>query len=206
VSVPAEFVGAWRRAGLTVDGRRDRDRCEVLWLQGPDFYADIRVPKAPEREGPPSGAAAVFDAAWAFAGIADWVPPVMTWHHYIDLRHTDLRIDAAPDSNPLSTEDGIVVERGSIEWNGRAVSFAEEWLRMTGDTPSWSVEVGPNRIQVTVEQWRICVEDVRPGGPFVATRFDFDHAGWHPTATVRDEPTTGRAAETAPIAPRKEPA
>src|SRR5262249_42042417 len=38
------LVGAWTRSRLVVDGSRCVDQCQVLWLQTPSWYADIRVP------------------------------------------------------------------------------------------------------------------------------------------------------------------
>jgi hypothetical protein len=180
MSVPAELTGAWRRAGLIVDGVRSIDACEVLWLQSPDWYADIRLPRN-DVVVDPAAPAAAFAAAWAFGGTADWDPPVMTWHHRFDLRR-----DGAPDANPLVRERGLMVERGAIDWAGRQVPFEEEWSRLSDDRPETTVDIGVGRMVISVDRWRISIADGRPHHPFTAVRQDYRAGRWQTTGSIHE--------------------
>jgi hypothetical protein len=186
MSVPPELVGAWRRVGLIVDGVRRADPCDVLWLQSPDWFADIRLPLAGGEglgAGEPAG---LFASAWAFAGIGTWSAPVMTWRHDFDLH-----VDSGLDSNPLSWEDGVVVERGTLDWPGRPVPFIEEWLRIAGDGVEPKVDVGPTAVRVEVGKWAIGVEDTRPGGTFAAVRYERTDGEWRAVGSVLGPPQSG---------------
>jgi len=187
VTVPPAFVGAWRRGGLVLDGTRCGDPAEVLWLQTGDWYADIRIPRPPSRgsedldnPGADDPAFLHFAEPWAFAGTAEWDPPIMTWHH-----HLDIHVHPASDANPLVQESGVLVERGTIDWSGRSVAFAEEWYRLTPDNPQTAVEEGSKRIRIAVADWRITVEDTRPSGTFLAVREQRQAGRWQETGRLR---------------------
>jgi hypothetical protein len=178
VSVDGELVGAWTRSRLVVDDTPCIDYCQVLWLQTADWYADIRVPSRPAREtaGHPS---TVFCRPWAFAGVATWEPPVMTWHH-----HLDSMLQATVESNPLGRHGESLVESGRFKWAGLWIPFRHEWRRLASPDDVAGVQVEMNRIQVTIGAWRIVVDDQRPGGPFRATRYDLQDAGWTARGSV----------------------
>ena len=58
MTIDGFLVGAWTRARLVVDGAECVDRCQTLWLQTPDCYADVRMPcHAPRSLDGGSGAA-----------------------------------------------------------------------------------------------------------------------------------------------------
>jgi hypothetical protein len=48
MSVPIQLVGAWRRNGILVGGRRVVDCSDLIWLQRPEWFAGIRLPVAPD--------------------------------------------------------------------------------------------------------------------------------------------------------------
>jgi hypothetical protein len=172
------LVGAWTRSRLIVDGAQCTDRCRVLWLQTANWYADVRIPSRAGvwRQGGPE---AVFARPWAFAGQARWDPPVMTWQHQLDSMREPIA-----DSNPLDRMGDLLVEAGSFKWAGLAIPFRAEWRRISGRDEAVSVELGSDRIQVTVAFWRILVEDDRPSGPFRASRLDFEDGEWRLTGTI----------------------
>jgi hypothetical protein len=176
VTIPPELIGAFRRSGLILNGRRMVDYADVIWLQTPEWFVDMRllIPGLP-------APAATDVPAWfyqekAFAGIASWAPPTITWQHLID---SHLR--TTPDSNPLSWEDGAVIERGITDLDGTPTPFAEEWLRMTGDDVEYSAEHDENRVRARIAVGRFAVEisDDRPtGGNFRATRLEKRDGEW----------------------------
>jgi hypothetical protein len=184
MSVPAELTGAWQRAGLIVDGVRCVDACDVIWLQSPDWYADIRLPR-PDREVSSTGPAAAFAAAWAFGGTADWDPPVMTWHHSFDSR-----AGVTPDANPLVWEEGLLVERGTFQWAGQGLRFEEEWRRLSPAGAGTTADIGEERIVVRVDRWRITIDDRRPDHPFTAVRQEERDGRWLTIGFVQ-EPDPG---------------
>jgi hypothetical protein len=173
MSVPPGLVGAWRRSGLLVDGVRQVDYCDVIWLQTPEWYADIRLRIDPAATPPTEGVAAMFAAEIAFAGTGNWSQPIMTWNHALDSS-----LEPAVDANPITWEDGVAVERGRVRFEGRDVPFVEEWLRTTGDDVTWSATHADRRVRVEVGRWAIEITDDRPGGRFVATRSERDGDGW----------------------------
>lgn len=165
------LTGAWRRDGLVVDGERVADPCEVLWLQTPDWYADIRLAKsdAVVEKGP----TALFAGPWAFAGIASWDPPIMTWDHQFDSR-----AETAVDSNPLVKVGNLLVEEGWVAFGDRRVPFLEEWRKVSTGADPVSAEVRSDGVRVTVGPRMITVTDLRPAGDFLAVRYELDPSGW----------------------------
>lgn len=161
-----EFVGAWRRSGLAVGGHRAVDHCDVLWLQTPEWFADMRV--RIDASAPVGGREVPewMNENRAFAGQATWRSGVMTWQH---------RFDSLPgpdvDSSPLSWENGVLVERGVTTLDGREVSFEEEWLRMTPDGIPWATAHSDTEVRVEVGPWAVEIRDHRPEGGFSAVRY-----------------------------------
>jgi len=176
VSVPPEFVGAWRRVGLTLDGTRLVDYCDVLWLQTPTWFADMRLRLVRDDAVPADGVPDWFYARAAFAGISRWSPPRMTWEHALDFDHS-----VPPGSNLLRFADGVMVEEGLTPVGGQQTAFTEEWLRLTTDDVSCSVTAGDGHARIGIGRWAIELRDERPGGAFSATRFELIDGGWTPT-------------------------
>src|ERR1700722_5083193 len=128
MSLPIELVGAWRRSGLILDGVRKVDYCDVIWLQTPTWFVDIRLLIDPTVTPPTEGLPGFFYKEFCFAGVTSWDPPQITWDHKIDSS-----LQPSVDSNPLIWEDGVVFECGTATVDGEPVPFIEEWLRMTDD-------------------------------------------------------------------------
>ncbi|MBV9512212.1 MAG: hypothetical protein JO303_18230, partial [Caulobacteraceae bacterium] len=89
-AVPAEVMGLWRREVITAPGFRD-ETTQVVWLQTPRWYADLRV-KA-DRPGPraPDGFAAYPDEALialagvqGFAGVLTASDGLCLWRRDLD--------------------------------------------------------------------------------------------------------------------------
>jgi hypothetical protein len=180
MAVPKKLVGAWRRTGLIIDGVRHVDRCDVLWLQSADWYADIRLPLDPPGPTPSDGVAAQFAKEWSFAGVANWSPPVMSWEHVIDVR-----ANPPLDANTLQWENGGIIERGTLLWKAREVPWAEEWTRLTDDSVEPTVEAGSGYVHIAVGDWAIEVKDERPDGYFLSTRHDRVDGEWREIGSVR---------------------
>ncbi|HET6874283.1 MAG TPA: hypothetical protein VFH70_05865 [Acidimicrobiales bacterium] len=166
------LAGAWRRDGLVVDGVRVTDPCEVLWLQTPEWYADIRLP-AKGLVDMDKGPTSLFAEPWAFAGTASWDPPTMTWEHQFDSR-----AEAAVDANPLVKVGELLVEEGWVAYGERRVPFVEEWRKISTSNDPVSAVVRPDGVQVTVGPWRITVSDRRPVSDFLARREEYGSSGW----------------------------
>jgi hypothetical protein len=173
MTLPIELVGAWRRSGLLLEGVRTVDYCDVIWLQTPEWFVDIRLLIDPKVEVPTEGVPDFFYQEFAFAGVTRWDPPVITWSHLIDSS-----LEPAVDANPITWADGVVLENGSAPVGDRMVAFTEEWLRMTDDVVAWSAQVGTNRARIEVGRFAVEIEDRRPGGGFQAVRFHRQGTNW----------------------------
>jgi hypothetical protein len=179
MTVPPMLVGAWRRSGLIIDGKRAVDHCDVIWLQTPEWFIDIRLRLDPTSTPPPDGLGAKFANEVAFAGIGIWDGSLMTWEHRFDTRPT-LPLDA----NPLVAEDGVMVERGAIPDGDRHVPFAEEWLRLTGDDVTWRADPTADGLRVEVGRWAAAISEIQPGGPSRAVRYDHVDGQWVAVGSV----------------------
>ncbi|MEV6113102.1 hypothetical protein AB0L59_11420 [Streptomyces sp. NPDC052109] len=180
MTVPRKLIGAWRRTGLIIDGLRQVDYCDVLWLQSADWFADIRLPLDPVRPAPSDGVAGYFAKEGSFAGLAHWSSPMMTWEHLIDVRK-----NPQPDSNHVHWQNGGIIERGTKLWNAREVPWAEEWIRLTDDSVEPVVEADDRHVHIVVGDWAIKIEDERPHGNFLSVRHDRIDGEWREVGSVR---------------------
>jgi hypothetical protein len=174
MTVPSELVGAFRRSGLILDGKRMVDYADVIWLQTPEWFVDMRL--LIERDSPPTAAdvPAWFYQEKAFAGIATWDAPKITWQRLIDSHGR-----TTPDSSPLVWDDGVIIELGVTDLHGKETPFAEEWLRMTKDDVGCSVEHGEGHARIEVGRFAVEIADHRAaGGRFTATRFERRDSRW----------------------------
>jgi hypothetical protein len=173
MAVPIELVGAWRRSGLLLDGVRKVDFADVVWLQTPEWFVDIRLLIDPKLEVPTEGVPDFFYKEFAFAGVTKWEAPQITWSHLIDFS-----LEPAVDSNPAYWEDGVVCERGKATVDGREAAFTEEWLRMTDDDVVWSADTGEREARIEVGRFAVEIIDDRPNGGFMATRYHKQGDEW----------------------------
>ena len=179
MTLPKELVGAWRRSGLLLDGVRVVDYCDVIWLQTPEWFVDIRVLIDPEIIVPTKGVPDFFYREFAFAGTTTWDAPKITWLHLIDSN-----LEPATDSNPIVWADGVVLENGSAPVDDRMAPFTEEWLRMTGDDVACHAETADRRARIEVGRFAVEIEDNRPDGAFRAVRYTRDGGSWTEFARV----------------------
>jgi hypothetical protein len=92
MTVPAAFVGVWVRRGLVAGEEPGAEPAEVVWLQGREWFVDVRVPLDGVVAGPATTDLGA--RAEAFGGRCVWAPidgedpdriGTLTWHHEIDL-------------------------------------------------------------------------------------------------------------------------
>jgi len=181
MGVPIELVGAWRRSGLIWKGVRQVDYCDVVWLQTPEWFVDIRLIMEPSTVPADAKVPAFFYKNRCFAGHASFAAPQITWNHEIDSTDTPR---TRPDSNPLVWDNGVVLECGSATVDGEEHPFIEEWLRMTADDTPWSASGDEHFARIEIGKWRVEVSDDRPAGKFTATRYDLTETGWSKIGTV----------------------
>ena len=183
--MPPELVGAWRRTGLIIGGLRQIDFCDVLWIQGEAWFADLRLrigDLGPDEDDP---IASHYGRPRAFAGRSRWLDPILQWDHEIDIDLTP-----GPDANRISWERGGIVERGTRQRAGLDVPWAEEWIRVsTPGAPVIAVSDGSKRLSLTVESWAVEVADERPAGPFRAVRRDLIDSAWRVVGEVTADPS-----------------
>jgi hypothetical protein len=183
--VPGHLVGAWQRVGLVIDGAGVDETLDVLWLQGPEWYADIRLPLVTSDTGPevavgtgadggqddPSPGAAPLSAPMAFAGPAAWSDPMMGWTHVFDSAGRPTGVDAGP----LVFEGDVMIETGQWSEGDRVVTYVERWARI--DDTAATVEHRPAGVTVSAGLRRIVIDDHRPDGTFTAIRLSADGGG-----------------------------
>jgi hypothetical protein len=150
VAVPERFVGAWVRSGLWVGSPQeefcastfDRELIEpadVIWLQGREWFADLRIPRRRVHVEP--AVSALGARSEAFAGQCHWRAcegqdpdrsGALRWDHRVDIA------GGFAGSDEGSVEwlcDGSFVERGNFVFNGIDHAFAELWTSPTGMIP-----------------------------------------------------------------------
>ncbi len=125
-----DVQGLWRRSLIHwPDGRRD-DTTSVNWLQGPNDYADLRIPaQRPDF----SGVTALNDltreqmlflaSQEGFAGRLSFNGQFFEWQRLIDYQPKS----AMADAGRLWFEDGRMIEEG------RDVPYIEHWHRDDND-------------------------------------------------------------------------
>ncbi len=182
MTVDGFLVGAWTQSRLVVDGAECVDRCQALWLQTSDCYADVRMPRRSPRSFD-SGPGAAMTRPRAFAGTATWQPPVMTWRHQLDYLG-----DPITDSIPLERNGDLLIEAGRFKWAGLAIPFREEWRRISRPHDQISAEISARRIQITIGAWRILIVDDRPEGRFKASMLNLVDGTWRTSGNLTEPP------------------
>ena len=120
------LAGLWTRSLIAwPDGRRDTTT-QVLWLQGPGFFADLRQPAGAPDFSNTRRLADVTDEqlAWmatqeAFAGELHFDGTCFEWQRHIDLQPKGDRADRGR----LHFERGVLVEHGEQD------AYIEHWHR-----------------------------------------------------------------------------
>jgi len=108
------FVGAWERRSIAIDGGDHCEPARVVWLQGQNAFADLRVPRDP------------LGTVDAFAGITTYDAPALTWHHSLDWNGTFAEYDCG-----IVEQDGDeLIERGEFDRDGSHHTYEEIWHRV----------------------------------------------------------------------------
>jgi hypothetical protein len=182
MAVPIDLVGAWRRSGLIWRDRRVVDYCDVVWLQTPEWFVDIRILMAPDAVPSDAKVPPFFYRDRCFAGVTTFDPPRITWEHRIDSNPAP---SSGPDSSPLQWRNGVVFECGTSTVDDETHLFIEEWLRMTDDTVKWSAEIDGSSGRIEAGEWAVEITDERPTGFFTATRYDLTDTGWKEIGSIQ---------------------
>ncbi|MDR3509462.1 MAG: hypothetical protein P4L64_16350 [Caulobacteraceae bacterium] len=125
VEVPYPVRGLWVREVITAPGFRD-ETTRVMWLQGPSWYADLRVAiDRPERAGAEGFAAYADDELVAmarvqgFAGQLRVEDGICYWRRDVDFQPPS----PFPDEGRYSVTDDIMIE------DGIHADYQEIWRR-----------------------------------------------------------------------------
>jgi hypothetical protein len=196
MTVPAAFLGPWVRRGLVVGEEPGAEPAEVLWLQGREWFVDVRVPVDGVVAGPATTDLGA--RAEAFGGRCMWAPidgedpdriGTLAWCHEIDLASGFAGGDAGVVEwiSPTSFE-----ERGSFSFEGVDVPFRETWTSDAVAVGSFaavasSVESGSACVLVVAvgHQRGMVIDERSSGGPsgFVMS-VESDDETWN---TIRSE-------------------
>jgi hypothetical protein len=150
-----QFVGAWRRRSIAIDGGAHEEPADVLWLQAGNAFADLRVPI--EADATPD----------AFAGITTFEAPALTWHHTLDWNGGFADYDCGVVE--WSCED--LIERGEFERDGSNHEYEEIWQRIDPG-PVGVVLTATHSMMVRVGRHCLAMRDRRR----VGGQFDVRHA------------------------------
>jgi hypothetical protein len=162
--IPDEFVGAWERISVSLDGSVPAEPATVIWLQGRSAFADLRLPRddvhAPDL---PYGTGSV---ERCFAGHARFEPPNLRWSHTIDLAGVLADKD---DVGYVRWDNGDLVEEGTFLIDGIAVEYVEVWHKLP-DCAGRVVEITDRGfVHVEVGDHALTIDDKRSaGGSFLA--------------------------------------
>jgi hypothetical protein len=152
MTVPDEFVGAWQRQSIELDGREPTETAAVIWLQTQSAFADLRLDVH-------SGAALA-----CFAGHTSWQPPRLHWRHDLDLAGS-----AHADIGAVAWLGDDLVESGETDVDGAVVPYVEVWRRLPGAEGTLHTDESPEHMHVVVGVHEMFVEDHRStGGLFTA--------------------------------------
>ncbi len=123
LSVPEWSRGVWRRTFGRYPGRDDK-MTEVIWIQTPTLYADIRVaaPDDPSPEARDEG----------FAGWLDVADQVCTWHRPVDLHPRP----EGGDQGAMYLDNDVMIEVGLL------ANYMEEYQRIDPATRCFAASRG----------------------------------------------------------------
>jgi hypothetical protein len=154
-TLESQFVGAWKRASISIDGGAPEAATDVLWLQACNACADLRIPVDPHGRYE------------AFAGVTTYEEPALTWHHTLDWNGGF----AANDRGVVECRDNEMIERGEFERDGCCHTYEETWHRVDPGAIGL-VLTGPHAMIVRVGRHCLALRDRRRAGG----EFDVRHA------------------------------
>jgi hypothetical protein len=170
MSLAPQFVGAWQRRSIAIDGGAHHEPARVLWLQAGDAFADLRIPHEPRGEHD------------AFAGITTYDEPALTWHHTLDWNGGF----AGHDCGIVEYHDEELIERGEFERDGCCHAYEEIWQRI--DPGSVGVVLtATHAVVVRVGRHCLALRDRRRvGGEFDVRHAQMAGIEWKDVAVIGD--------------------
>jgi len=155
MTLARQFVGAWERRSIAIDGGAPTEPARVLWLQAGDAFADLRIPQSPS------------DQPDAFAGVTTYDEPALTWHHTLDWNGGF----AGYDCGVVEWRDDDLIERGEFERDGKGHAYEEVWHRVD-DGAIGLVLTATHAMVVRLGRHCLAMRDRRRAGG----QFDVRHA------------------------------
>jgi hypothetical protein len=133
----SELQGLWRRRLMSWPEGKADTTTEVYWLQGPKFYADLRIPAG----RPESKATCLCELDWpmlhflarqeGFFGTLDVAASIGHWHRIFDYQPTTGR----EDRGHLAFEHEVLIERGA------EAPYVEHWVREAEDNGAMALSL-----------------------------------------------------------------
>jgi hypothetical protein len=182
MTLPPQFIAAWERGELIVDGAPVEGAGRAVWVEAGVAYVDVR-----NGEG--------FASGTTFAGTASWDEPHLTWAHAIDAESDDDGADVG-----LMSYDGYdLIEEGEYI-AGQVVKYSERWVRLAGSDGAVLAASADGGLAVRVGDHASVIVTRTAEGGGVAARYDhWDGSEW------RTEIAYGADAERAALPPPLEP-
>jgi len=154
--LPDLFVGVWVRESISVDGGPAREAEDVVWLQGHETFADVRIPLG-------DGTSAVE----AFGGTTRWDGSALRWDHELDWHGAF----AETDLGRIEWVDDVMVERGtmavtSFDGARHEVAYEEVWRREAAGTSVLALgaaAVARRALHVAIDGWSVTLARSGPG-------------------------------------------
>ncbi len=163
--VPIKLIGAWRRESIENEGESAYEDSQVIWLQTPTRFADVRVTLP------------TCDVAQeSFGGYVDWQNPELLFHHDLDLKE-----QSDKDIGTLSWQEDVLIEDGTYKDGGHLISYRERWTRQTTIAPSvitlehYGQEGLLKGIAIKIDNHAIVMVNF---GEFSSTYFRFTRGQW----------------------------
>jgi Protein HRI1 len=181
MTLPQEFIAAWARGELIVDGKPVEGAGRAVWVEAGTAYVDVR-----NGEG--------FASGTTFAGLASWDEPHLTWAHAIDAES-----DGGADVGLMSYDGDDLIEEGEY-FDDRVVRYSERWVRLAGSDGAVLTASADGGLAVRVGDHASVIVTRAADGGGVAARYDcWDGSAW------RTEIEYGAAAERSLLPPPLEP-
>ncbi|MBV9665664.1 MAG: hypothetical protein JOZ37_16985 [Actinobacteria bacterium] len=153
--LPARFLGAWERFGLTVDGDPVTDAGRAVWVEAGAAYVDVR-------------GAGGFASDTCFAGTTSWNAPCLTWRHEIDAHPGEGGVDVGH----ITFDGDDLIEQGDFI-AGKQVPYRERWRRLGGPLgPVLAADTADGAgLSVRVGNHAATVVDRTPAGGTLSARY-----------------------------------
>jgi len=132
MAVPDQYVAAWSRVSIALDGSPAGETADVRWIQTSELFCDLRL----ERDG-----------AVSFGGTCTAIDPVehgpcpgrprLRWSHELQLGPVAGPVTlAGVDEGAVWWDEGDLIERGIFDGPSGPIPYTEVWRRLDpGDGP-----------------------------------------------------------------------